>query len=186
MSKDKKSKKSSDGNIEEELPRREFFKKSLLWTGIALVPLPALIQSCETYKELTAPAAGQSRLVDIHQMDEKLGFPPLEYVGVGIFQKFPRLNYGIPVLIIRIKEEEAEDSFVCYSSMCTHAHCFGPDKISQPISNVGEDSLIICSCHGSKYDPFHGARVVHGPAEKPLKQFRTLYHSDTGMVEIFF
>ena len=50
--------------------------------------------------------------------------------------------------------------FVAYRAVCTHAGCI-----------VAYDSAraeLVCPCHGSVYDPRHGARVVAGPAPRPL------------------
>jgi nitrite reductase/ring-hydroxylating ferredoxin subunit len=50
--------------------------------------------------------------------------------------------------------------FAAYSAVCTHAGC-----------TVGYDAAraqLVCPCHGSVYDPVHGAQVVAGPAPRPL------------------
>ena len=63
---------------------------------------------------------------------------------------------GDPAMLIHL----SSGRFVAYSAVCTHAGCI-----------VAYDSArteLVCPCHGSIYDPRHGARVVAGPAPRPL------------------
>lgn len=63
---------------------------------------------------------------------------------------------GQPAVLIQLKNGD----FVAYSAVCTHQGCIVDyDKSS------GE---LICPCHGAVYDPAHDARVMQGPAPKPL------------------
>ena len=58
---------------------------------------------------------------------------------------------------------ETVDDLVCYSKVCTHAGC----PVGLYRASVGE---LICPCHQSTFDVNHGARVVSGPAGRPLPQ----------------
>ena len=49
-------------------------------------------------------------------------------------------------------------NFVAYSAICTHEGC---------IVAFGNGQLA-CPCHGSIFDPANNARVVNGPARRPL------------------
>ncbi len=63
---------------------------------------------------------------------------------------------GDPAVLIHL----SGGRFVAYSAVCTHAGC-----------TVGYDTAraqLVCPCHGSVYDPAHGAQVVAGPAPRPL------------------
>jgi thiosulfate dehydrogenase (quinone) large subunit len=63
---------------------------------------------------------------------------------------------GDPAVLIHL----SSGRFVAYSAVCTHAGCI-----------VAYDSAraeLVCPCHGSVYDPRHGARVMAGPAPRPL------------------
>lgn len=63
---------------------------------------------------------------------------------------------GDPAVLIRL----SDGRFVAYDAVCTHAGC-----------TVAYDSAraeLVCPCHGSIYDPRHGAQVVAGPAPRPL------------------
>lgn len=58
----------------------------------------------------------------------------------------------------------AAGDVVAYSSVCTHQGC--PTK---EIGTIGQGKgNIICTCHGSIYDPTDNATVLGGPAPKRL------------------
>jgi rieske iron-sulfur protein len=50
---------------------------------------------------------------------------------------------------------------VAYSAICTHLGCTVLPRLS-------EQGYIVCPCHGSVFDPAADARVVSGPANRPL------------------
>ncbi len=53
------------------------------------------------------------------------------------------------------------DGVVAYSGVCTHQGC--------PVNMWSEDrKAMVCSCHGSTYDPKNSAAVLFGPAPRPL------------------
>jgi len=65
---------------------------------------------------------------------------------------------GDPAMLIHL----SSGRFIAYSAVCTHAGCI-----------VAYDSAraeLVCPCHGSIYDPRHGAQVVAGPAPRPLPE----------------
>jgi rieske iron-sulfur protein len=53
------------------------------------------------------------------------------------------------------------DGVVAYTSICTHTGCDVDDW--QPA-----ERLLACQCHFSAFDPRDGAKVVDGPAPRPL------------------
>jgi rieske iron-sulfur protein len=55
----------------------------------------------------------------------------------------------------------AADGIVAYSSICTHTGCDVDDW--EPAARV-----LACQCHFSQFDPRDGAKVVDGPAPRPL------------------
>ena len=50
---------------------------------------------------------------------------------------------------------------VAYSAICTHLGCTVLPRLS-------EQGFIVCPCHASVFDPAADARVVSGPANRPL------------------
>jgi Rieske Fe-S protein len=55
----------------------------------------------------------------------------------------------------------AADGVVAYTAICTHMECDVNDW-------VAEEQVLHCSCHGAKFDPKDGAKVVAGEATRPL------------------
>jgi rieske iron-sulfur protein len=57
--------------------------------------------------------------------------------------------------------KRSADGVVAYSAICTHQAC--------PVNQWSTEKLaMVCSCHGSTYDPKNGAKVIFGPAPLPL------------------
>ena len=50
---------------------------------------------------------------------------------------------------------------VAYSAICTHLGC-------TVLPSLSEQGYIVCPCHASVFDPAADARVVSGPANRPL------------------
>jgi|SRR5579872_7244931 len=57
--------------------------------------------------------------------------------------------------------DRAADGVVAYTAICTHNGCDVDDWIAN-------DQILSCSCHTSMFDPKDGAKVVDGPAPRPL------------------
>jgi len=77
------------------------------------------------------------------------------------------------VIVVRIKPSEIRtppgrenwgvDGILCYSKICTHVGC--------PISLYEQTTHhVLCPCHQSTFDLADGAKVVFGPAARPLPQ----------------
>jgi cytochrome b6-f complex iron-sulfur subunit len=67
----------------------------------------------------------------------------------------------------------ADDTLHAVSAICTHMGCtVGYDK---------EKGRIVCPCHGSQF-AWDGS-VLHGPAKRPLKQYKVT--NDNGQVLLY-
>jgi Rieske Fe-S protein len=55
----------------------------------------------------------------------------------------------------------APEGVIAYSAVCTHQQCWVTDWLKSA-------QVLQCPCHQSRYDLRHGARVVGGPAPRPL------------------
>ena len=81
------------------------------------------------------------------------------------------------ILLFRAKEDEFQkptkinytvDGFCAYSAICTHMGCtveWYPEK-----QFSFDFPHLFCPCHQSVFDVFHGAKVLAGPAPRPLPQ----------------
>ena len=179
-------------NNENKLDRRNFLKNSAgaVATCACASALGAALTSCETYTALDEPSQGIEKIVNI---DTDLTFPiPLtkelfKKKGFGAKITFPDVNYGIPIILVRIDENTID----CYSTLCPHDNCFGNDVTApkgyyDSPASFKDFRLIYCSCHGSRFDPFQNGKAVTGPAEKPLKKFPTSFDKETNILTIKF
>ena len=55
----------------------------------------------------------------------------------------------------------AAGGVVAYTAICTHNGCELTDWLD-------EDQTLSCPCHATTFDPKNGARVIDGPAPRPL------------------
>jgi Rieske Fe-S protein len=84
----------------------------------------------------------------------------------GTVRSGSRLNQ---LLVVRLDaatltaetQSRAADGVVAYTAICTHEGCAVDDWLVP-------EQVLHCSCHGSKYDPRDGARVLEGEAPRPL------------------
>lgn len=84
----------------------------------------------------------------------------------GVLRDGSRLNL---LIVIRLDPKEmspttqanAAGDVVAYSAVCTHQGC--------PVNAWSDEKkMVVCSCHGSTYDPRDGAKLVFGPAPRAL------------------
>ncbi len=66
-----------------------------------------------------------------------------------------------PAALGEVTKTHAADGLVAYSAICTHAQC-------TVAGWVGDRQVLHCPCHQSEYDPRNDAKVVAGPAPRPL------------------
>jgi ubiquinol-cytochrome c reductase iron-sulfur subunit len=87
---------------------------------------------------------------------------------------------GSPIVVVRFEPSQldlpasrrdwAPGGVVAYSKICTHAGCAIAlfRKPTFPIVDPGP--ALICPCHYSTFDPTRAAKVIFGPAGRPLPQ----------------
>jgi len=74
-------------------------------------------------------------------------------------------------LIELVHLSEGSPSIVAYSAICTHLGC-------SVLTNLTDDGDIPCPCHGSVFNPAQDAKVVAGPAPRPLPSLPIDIHDD--------
>ncbi|GAA1475949.1 Rieske 2Fe-2S domain-containing protein [Nocardioides aestuarii] len=73
------------------------------------------------------------------------------------------------------REDWGVDGILCYSKICTHVGC--------PISLYERTTHhVLCPCHQSTFDLADSARVVFGPAARPLPQLPLMVDSEGYLV----
>jgi len=155
------------------LGRREL----VLGAAVALGALPTVAAAAANERR---PKAGD---VLVHSMGPKKGEPlavadlPPGGPGLLAFPMDPatgtvldgsRFNEVVAVRLdaAALSEETrkgAADGVVVYSAICSHEAC--------PVNMWNDyEHMLVCSCHGSMFDPRAKAKVVFGPAPRRLAQ----------------
>lgn len=169
-----------DGVAQANLGRRPLLLGSLALGGgaLALLPIPFLFglgrfQNKEIKLASTGWAEGV-RLIRQNGTPVRLG----DLVIGAVESVFPDVEHGTkladsPALLIRMRPddlaldgEQAEwtyEGHVVYSSVCTHLGC--PVKLYEQ-----QTHNLFCPCHQSTFDAARGAKVIFGPAARPLPQ----------------
>ena len=148
----------------------------VLASGVALsLPFPAFAADPKMARpqegDVFVFSTGEKARTVISEADLPRGGPPVMAWPMDPESKTirdgSRLNQ---VLIVRLdasaldettRTRAADGEIVAYSASCTHALC--------PVTGWRADRrIIICPCHNSEYDPSNGAKVVFGPAPRPL------------------
>lgn len=110
--------------------------------------------------------AGEAIAPDDLRPDESQVFAyPMDPIS-GVVRNGTRLNQ---LLVLRMSREllsphtveRSAAGVVAYSGVCTHTGC--------DVTDFDEEARRFqCPCHDSQFDPADGARVVGGPAPRPL------------------
>jgi ubiquinol-cytochrome c reductase iron-sulfur subunit len=74
--------------------------------------------------------------------------------------QFSSANHAVPNKVV---QNWTVDNIVAYSKICTHVGC--PAALYEQTTHH-----ILCPCHQSTFDATQGARVIFGPATRPLPQ----------------
>lgn len=108
---------------------------------------------------------------------------PVDAISEGSgkeMQVFPEKEGGgalkVPIattILVRFSQDAYEEptnldgvtqGYAAYSAQCTHAGCTVSSRTGP------NDQNFLCPCHQSVYNPLQGAKVVGGPAPRPLPQ----------------
>ena len=181
----------------ENKTRREFLKNSaqMIGVGVCSSVVATMLNSCEEFIQKESNTQNVTINLNITTLsgnDQSF----LSKQGMGILKSFGKYNYGIPLIILRLTDPKTippeNTKFAAFSSMCTHDHCMihNPDS-ELPSGYFTSPGLISyryihCNCHGSSYDPFEHAKIIQGPAEKPLKEFPVEYDYVNNILKITF
>jgi ubiquinol-cytochrome c reductase iron-sulfur subunit len=163
------------------LGKRKMLRRTLMG-ALALFPLPFIVMLRDlgplpgTSLDTTGWKAGL-RLVDLDtRLPVKLGDLEIGGIQTVMPEGFTNVNdlALAPTILIRfapgeiLSEREVNwgvDDHVAYSKICTHAGC--------PISLYEQQSHhLLCPCHQSTFDMARNAKVIFGPAARPLPQLQ--------------
>ena len=159
-----------------EHPTRRKFLKIAAATGAAAALPAARAQATSASSpamsgDVLVYAAGPNAKKQVKAADLKEGVAVLA-LAADPKTLTPRDAAQSSVVLVKLKPAEikasskknAAGSVVAYSSQCTHQGC-----PAQEIGSLGQGKgNIICTCHGSIYDPRDNATVLGGPAPRRL------------------
>ena len=83
----------------------------------------------------------------------------LSKLPIGSTYTFTTSAQGVPAIVFRTKT-----GVFAYSMICTHNGC--------TVSYEKSKKALICPCHMAQFDLLNGAKVVAGPAPKPLAKVK--------------
>jgi Rieske Fe-S protein len=145
-----------------------------LGVGVALAPGMALAQATPA---TIRPKAGDLLVRDGDASSTPLGPQDIKPDSEQVFawamdpedktvRKGTRLNGLIlvrldPSTMTPQTKARAADGVVAYTAICTHNGCDVTDWIAA-------EKVVQCGCHFTKYDPRDSARIIEGPAPRPL------------------
>ncbi len=166
--------------FEHPMERREFLKLTAAAGGA--VTLAALASSLKTL----AFAPGFSGT---------LAWPKLKITNISSLQTLTAIVFNYPLTntpnyLVKLGAKAQggvgpAGDIVAFSEICQHLGCFYdfvPPNTSPPCNSSLKASTSegYCCCHGSQYDFTNGARVIGGPAPRPVPQVQLQYDSTTG------
>ena len=167
-----------------------FTRKRLLLTGAGaatgaigaalVVPALSLGPLLDTGGFYETPWRRGVRLVDEHGKPLMLDEIEQATFYTAYAQGADKELLGSPLVVVRFQPSQlhlpaqrrdwAPGGVVAYSKICTHAGCAVAlfRKPTFPVVEPGP--ALICPCHYSTFDPTRGAKVIFGPAGRPLPQ----------------
>ena len=157
---------------------RRHLLKSALGFGVTLTLLEQAVEAQQTDPQKTRPQAGDQLVFAVGDRQGQLITRQDISVGGPVVTAYPkdpttqhirdgsRLNRVLlvglaPEVLTAQTRALAAEGIVGYSAVCTHTGC---DVVGWDTSQ----QQLICPCHNSTFDAKDRARVVSGPAPKPL------------------
>ena len=129
------------------------FSLALLLPALALRTLTREVQEVTAGDLLVYATGDQAGLpVDVAAIDPAM--------AVQAFPEGKSDNERNLIELVRLAAD-LPTGLVAYSAICTHLGCTVLPRLS-------EQGYIVCPCHASVFDPAADARVVSGPANRPL------------------
>jgi ubiquinol-cytochrome c reductase iron-sulfur subunit len=105
-----------------------------------------------------------------------------ETFAIGFPEGREKRTLSAPIVIVRLAPADlhlpagrdparwAPEGIVAYSQICTHAGCAISLYRKPTFPPTQPRPALVCPCHYSTFDPARGAKVIFGPAGRPLPQ----------------
>jgi rieske iron-sulfur protein len=139
------------------------FSLALLLPALALRSLTREVREVAAGDLLVYATGDQSGLpVDVAAIEPGM--------AVQAFPEGKSDNERNLIEVVRLGED-LPSGLVAYSAICTHLGC-------TVLPSLSEQGYIVCPCHASLFDPAAAARVITGPANRPLPSLPIEVSSD--------
>lgn len=112
--------------------------------------------------------------------------------GQPVYFQYPLDVLGQPNLLVKLGVQAEggvgpDADIVAFSQVCQHLGCdvgyvAAGDSPACTNSYKATGPVAYCCCHGSVYDFVNGAKVIGGPAPRPLPQVTLEFDSSTGNI----
>jgi arsenite oxidase small subunit len=125
----------------------------------------------------------------------QLAWPKIKVANINSLKLLTPVTFNYPLtntpnLLVKLGVKAKggigpDQDIVAFSDICQHLGCFYgfvPPKGSPPCNKSYQASLSegYCCCHGSQYDFSDGAKVIGGPAPRPVPQVQLELDQSTG------
>jgi ubiquinol-cytochrome c reductase iron-sulfur subunit len=159
--------------------------------GAALVvPALSLGPFLDTDAFYETPWRRGVRLVDERGRPFLLGEIERETFYTAYPEGAGREELGSPLVVVRFEPAQlhlpaqrrgwAPGGVVAYSKICTHAGCAIALFRKPTFPPVDPGPALVCPCHYSTFDPTRAAKVIFGPAGRPLPQLPLFLNRENG------
>ncbi len=144
---------------------------------------------------IAAVASSLKLLTFIPSSSVQLSWPRLKITNLNSLVLLTPISFNYPLtntpnLLVKlgVKAQNGvgpDGDIVAYSNICQHLGCYYSflKPGTSPSCNPSFSASIpqaYCCCHGSQYDFVNGAKVIGGPAPRPLPPVTLEYDSTTG------
>ena len=147
-------------------------RQTIKWLSMGLTTLPFMstsAQAADAPAMLLVDADAEANFKPLRPADLAIGKPLLVYpfdTKTGSPKNESRLN---KLVVIRLPEDQmtpetrarSASGVLAYSGICTHQGC-------DVKTWMAKESALACYCHASKFALLDSAKVLSGPAPRPL------------------
>jgi arsenite oxidase small subunit len=164
------------------MDRRDFLKLAAIGGGtVTLIALASALKAATFIPTVTSTLAWPK--ITVTNLSSLNPLTPVSF-------NYPLTNTPNILVKLGVKAQGGvgpDKDIVAFSGICQHLGCFYgfvPPGGSPPCNKAhsASSSEGYCCCHGSVYDFVNGAKVISGPAPRPLPQVQLEYDASTGNI----